>query len=318
MTAKVSDRPQVGSARLPVPPQRTRRRWRDRDHQSLVAWLFILPSFLGFAVFTAVPVAAAAVISFLDWNLFSPPTFAGLENFRRLTGDPTFWGSLVNTVYFTFASVPLTILVSLALAVLVNQGIKRISFFRSMLLLPYATITVAVAFVWVWLYIPKGGLINTVLSWIGVDGPAWLVSETWAMPALIVMSIWKGFGFGMVIFLAGLQAIPEQLYEAAMVDGASPWRRFRSITLPMLSPSLFFVVVTSIIGSFQVFDQALVMTNGGPGTQTTTLVMSIYRAGFENYNEGYAAAQSLVLFLFIVIITAAQFLNQRRLVHYDN
>jgi multiple sugar transport system permease protein len=295
-----------------------RPRWRDRDKESLTAWLFILPSFIGFVIFTAGPVVAAGVISLLDWNLFSPPTFAGLRNFARLGGDPTFWSALGNTVYFTFVSVPVTILVSLALALLLNHGLRRIAVFRSLLLLPYATITVAVAFVWIWLYIPHGGLANTVLGWFGITGPAWLISDGWAMPALIAMSVWKSFGFGMVVFLAGLQAIPQQLYEAARVDGSNAWQRFRSVTLPMLSPAMFFVVVTSIIGSFQVFDQALIMTNGGPGSRTTTLVMYIYRTGFENYDQGYAAAQSLVLFAFIVVITAAQFVLQRRLVHYDN
>ncbi|MGW7686767.1 carbohydrate ABC transporter permease [Kribbella sp. NPDC054772] len=291
-------------------------RWRSRE--ALTAWLFILPSLIGFLIFTAGPVVAAGVISLLNWNLFSAPTWAGLHNFARLGPDPTFWSALGNTAYFTLLSVPLTILVSLALALLLNQGLRRIAVFRSLLLLPYATITVAVAFVWIWLYIPHDGLVNAVLGWFGIDGPAWLISDNWAMPALILMSVWKSFGFGMVVFLAGLQAIPQQLYEAGRVDGTSPWNSFRHITLPMLSPALFFVIVTSVIGSFQVFDQALIMTNGGPGTRTTTLVMYIYRTGFENYDQGYAAAQSLVLFAFIVIITAGQFLFQRRLVHYDN
>lgn len=289
----------------------------SKEKAWLVAWLFLLPSFLGFAIFTVGPVIAAAVISLLDWNLFSPPTFVWFENFGRLTGDPTFWASLRNTAIFTFTSVPLSILVSLLLALLLNRGVRWITGFRSLLLLPYATITVAVSFVWMWLYIPTDGLVNRVLGLVGIDGPAWLVSDVWAMPALVFMSVWKSFGFAMVILLAGMQGIPETLYEAARVDGASAWQRFRSITLPMLSPAMFFVVVTSIIGSFQVFDQALIMTNGGPGTSTTTLVMYIYRTGFENYNQGYAAAQSLVLFAFIALITAAQFLTQRRLVHYD-
>ncbi|MFI5707469.1 carbohydrate ABC transporter permease [Kribbella sp. NPDC051620] len=298
------------------PPTGPTPRWRNKE--TLAAWLFILPSLIGFLIFTAGPVVAAGVISLLNWNLFSSPTFAGLKNFSRLGPDPTFWSALGNTAYFTLVSVPLTILVSLGLALLLNQGLRRIAVFRSLLLLPYATITVAVAFVWIWLYIPHGGLVNTVLGWFGIDGPAWLISDNWAMPALIAMSVWKSFGFGMVVFLAGLQAIPQQLYEAAKVDGSSTWQSFRSVTLPMLSPALFFVVVTSIIGSFQVFDQALIMTNGGPGSRTTTLVMYIYRTGFENYDQGYAAAQSLVLFGFIVVITAAQFVLQRRLVHYDN
>ncbi|GAA0956522.1 sugar ABC transporter permease [Kribbella koreensis] len=307
-------------ARLPSKPKPSPTgptpRWRNKE--TLAAWLFILPSLIGFLIFTAGPVVAAGVISLLNWNLFSSPTWAGLKNFTRLGPDPTFWSALGNTAYFTLVSVPLTILVSLGLALLLNQGLRRIAVFRSLLLLPYATITVAVAFVWIWLYIPHGGLVNTVLGWFGIDGPAWLISDHWAMPALIAMSVWKSFGFGMVVFLAGLQAIPQQLYEAARVDGSSAWQSFRSVTLPMLSPALFFVIVTSIIGSFQVFDQALIMTNGGPGSRTTTLVMYIYRTGFENYDQGYAAAQSLVLFGFIVVITAAQFVLQRRLVHYDN
>lgn len=288
-----------------------------KERTWLTAWLFLLPSFLGFVIFQAGPVLAAVVISLLNWNLFSDPTGAGLTNFVWLGSDPTFWASLVNTGYFTFVSVPLTILVSLGMALLLNAGLRRIAVVRSLLLLPYATITVAVAFVWIWLYIPTGGFINSLLALVGITGPSWLVSDVWAMPALIIMSVWKGFGFGMVIFLAGLQAIPAQLYEAGEVDGASSWQRFRNITLPMLSPSLFFVVVTSVISSFQVFDQALIMTNGGPGTHTTTLVMYIYRTGFENYTQGYAAAQSLVLFAFILVITGIQFLAQRRLVHYD-
>ena len=303
----------VGVSRGSPEPRRPK-----RDRESLVAWLFLSPSLIGFVIFTAGPVVAAAVISLLDWNLFSPPTFAGLDNFARLGSDSTFWTSLGNTAYFTFASVPLTIVVSLALALLLNQGVKRIAVFRSLLLLPYATITVAVAFVWIWLYIPTGGLVNAFLGLFGVDGPSWLISDGWAMPALILMSVWKGFGFGMVVFLAGLQAIPQQLYEAAKIDGSSSRQSFWHITIPMLSPSFFFVTVTSIISSFQVFDQAYVMTNGGPGTSTTTLVMNIYRTGFENYDEGYASAQSLVLFVFIAVITGVQFVLQRRLVHYDN
>ncbi|ONI69069.1 sugar ABC transporter permease [Kribbella sp. ALI-6-A] len=301
-----------------APHQRPAGARKSRNREALTAWLFILPSLIGFLIFTAGPVLAAGVISLLNWNLFSSPTWAGLKNFARLGPDPTFWSALGNTAYFTFVSVPVTILVSLALALLLNEGVRRIAVFRSLLLLPYATITVAVAFVWIWLYIPHDGLVNAVLGLVGIDGPAWLISDGWAMPALIAMSVWKSFGFGMVVFLAGLQAIPQQLYEAAKVDGSNAVQTFRNVTLPMLSPALFFVVVTSIIGSFQVFDQALIMTNGGPGSRTTTLVMYIYRTGFENYDQGYAAAQSLVLFGFIVVITAAQFLLQRRLVHYDN
>lgn len=205
----MSERTDTVSATSPDTSRRPS--WRDREHPALAAWLFLLPSFAGFAIFTAVPVVAAAVISFLDWNLFSPPSWAGLNNFIELGSDPTFWAALGNTAVFTFTSVPLTILVSFVLALMVNQGFKRIAVVRSLLLLPYATITVAVAFVWIWLYIPTGGLINRVIGLFGIDGPAWLVSDVWAMPALVLMSVWKSFGFGMVIFLAGLQAIPQHL-----------------------------------------------------------------------------------------------------------
>jgi multiple sugar transport system permease protein len=316
MATTTTTAPAPTTAAPPRPPSKPTPRWRSRE--TVTAWLFLLPSLIGFLIFTAGPVVAAGVISLLDWNLFSPPRWAGLNNFARLGPDPTFWSALGNTAYFTFVSVPLTIVVSLALALLLNQGLRRVAVFRSLLLLPYATITVAVAFVWIWLYIPHDGLVNAVLGVFGINGPEWLISDNWAMPALILMSVWKSFGFGMVVFLAGLQAIPQQLYEAARVDGTSSWQSFRNVTLPMLSPALFFVIVTSVIGSFQVFDQALIMTNGGPGTRTTTLVMYIYRTGFENYDQGYAAAQSLVLFAFIVLITTTQFLFQRRLVHYDN
>lgn len=316
MATTTTTAPAPTTAAPPRPPSKPTPRWRSRE--TMTAWLFLLPSLIGFLIFTAGPVVAAGVISLLDWNLFSPPRWAGLNNFARLGPDPTFWSALGNTAYFTFVSVPLTIVVSLALALLLNQGLRRVAVFRSLLLLPYATITVAVAFVWIWLYIPHDGLVNAVLGVFGINGPEWLISDNWAMPALILMSVWKSFGFGMVVFLAGLQAIPQQLYEAARVDGTSSWQSFRNVTLPMLSPALFFVIVTSVIGSFQVFDQALIMTNGGPGTRTTTLVMYIYRTGFENYDQGYAAAQSLVLFAFIVLITTTQFLFQRRLVHYDN
>lgn len=313
----------VSTARAPASPaqptpHRSRvQRWRAREHQTLSAWLFLLPSFVGFLVFIAIPVVAAFAIAFLRWNLFSGPRWAGLTNFSLLLDDPAFQDALWNTVYFTVVSVPLTVVVGLGIALLVNQSFRGVVVFRSLLLMPYVTVTVAIGFVWTWLYIPQGGMLNTILGLFGIPGPQWLTDSAWAMPALILMSVWKNFGFGMVIFLAGLQAIPAELYEAATADGASAWRKLRSVTLPMLSPSTFFVCVTSIITSFQVFDQALVMTNGGPGTSTTTLVMYIYRTGFQNFNEGYASVQALVLFLIVLLATIGQFVYQRRWVHYD-
>jgi multiple sugar transport system permease protein len=292
--------------------------WRRRDHEGLAAGLFLLPNLIGFLIFTAVPVGAAFILAFYDYDLLLGATWAGLENFRELfTIDRVFRAALFNTVYFTAVSVPLSVVLGLATAVLVNQALRGVVIFRSIFLLPYVTVTVALSLVWKWLYLPDIGLIDSVLGVVGIDGPAWLTSQTWAMPALILMSVWKGFGYNMVIFLAGLQGIPDHLYDAAKVDGATAWRRFLNVTLPLLSPTTFFVVVISVISSFQVFDQALIMTNGGPGTATTTLVLYIYQKGFQSFDMGYAAAVALVLFAVIFVFTVIQFLFQRRWVTYD-
>src|SRR5918997_3343355 len=292
--------------------------WRRREHEGLVAFLFLLPSLVGFLVFTAIPVGAAIALAFYDYDLLLGASFAGLENFRELfTTDEVFRDAFFNTVYFTAVSVPLSVVLGLVTAMLVNQALRGVVIFRSIFLLPYVTVTVALSLVWKWLYLPDIGLINSVLGAIGIDGPAWLTSQTWAMPALILMSVWKGFGYNMVIFLAGLQGIPDHLYDAAKVDGATAWRRFLNVTLPLLSPTTFFVVVISVISSFQVFDQALIMTNGGPGTATTTLVLYIYQVGFQSFEMGYAAAVALVLFAAIFIFTVVQFMFQRRWGTYE-
>ncbi|MGH3146183.1 MAG: carbohydrate ABC transporter permease [Rubrobacter sp.] len=292
--------------------------WRKREHEGLAAGLFLLPNLIGFLIFTAIPVAAAFVLAFYDYDLLLGASWAGLENFREMfTNDPVFRAAFVNTVYFTAVSVPLSVVLGLATALLVNQALRGIVVFRSIFLLPYVTVTVALSLVWKWIYLPDIGLINSALGVVGIEGPSWLTSETWAMPALILMSVWKGFGYNMVIFLAGLQGIPEHLYDAAKVDGATAWRRFLNVTLPLLSPTTFFVVVISVISSFQVFDQALIMTNGGPGTSTTTLVLYIYQKGFQSFEMGYAAAVALVLFAAIFVFTVIQFLLQRRWVSYE-
>ena len=292
--------------------------WKNREHEGLAAGLFLLPNLIGFLIFTAIPVGAAFVLAFYDYDLLLGASWAGLENFREMfTVDRVFRAALFNTVYFTAVSVPLSVVLGLATAILVNQALRGVVIFRSIFLLPYVTVTVALSLVWKWLYLPDIGLINSVLGAVGIDGPAWLTSQTWAMPALILMSVWKGFGYNMVIFLAGLQSIPDHLYDAAKVDGATAWRRFLNVTLPLLSPTTFFVVVISVISSFQVFDQALIMTNGGPGTATTTLVLYIYQKGFQSFDMGYAAAVALVLFAVIFVFTVVQFLFQRRWVTYD-
>jgi multiple sugar transport system permease protein len=298
-------------------PLKAIKEWRRREHEGFAAFLFLLPSLVGFLVFTAIPVGAAFVLAFYDYDLLLGASFAGLENFKRLLSDDVFISSFLNTLYFVGATVPLTVVLGLAAAMLANQALRGVVIFRSVFLLPYVMVTVAVALVWKWIFLPDAGLLNTSLGLFGIKGPAWLTSQTWAMPALIIMSVWKFFGYNMVLFLAGLQNIPEHLYEAAKIDGANRWRRFISITLPMLSPVTFFVVVISVINSFQVFDQALVMTNGGPGHATTTLVLYIYQQGFQSFDMGYASAIALVLFASVFVFTAVQFWYQRRWVHYE-
>lgn len=296
----------------------TRPGWWQRDHETLAAYLFLAPNALGFLIFSALPVLAALVLAFYDWDLLLGNKFIGLENFRQLLfKDENFRIAFINTLYFVAASVPLSAGLGLAVALLCNQALRGITIYRAIFLLPYVTITVAVALVWRWLYNPNLGLFNHLLGLVGIDGPSWLVSTRWAMPAIIFLSVWKSFGYNMVLFLAGLQSIPTQLYEAATIDGANAWQRFRYITLPMLSPTTFFVVIISIIGSFQVFDQALVMTGGGPGVATTTLVLFIYQAGFQGFRMGYAAAAAWLLFLVIMAFTIIQFRAQRRWVTYE-
>jgi multiple sugar transport system permease protein len=294
------------------------RAWWRRDHETLAAYAFLAPNIFGFLAFTAIPVVAALVISFYDYDLLLGAEWIGLENFRELLfEDDVFRDALFNTFYFAGATVTLSVILGLAVALLVNQSLRFIVAFRSIFLLPYVTLTVAVALVWKWLYLPDVGLVNNALGVFGIDGPAWLTSERWAMPALILFTVWKTFGYNMVLFLAGLQNVPEHLYDAAKVDGANAWQRFLGVTLPMLSPTTFFVVVISIIGSFQVFDQALVMTEGGPGTATTPLVMYIYQEGFRSFHMGYAAALAWVLFALVFVFTVLQFWYQRRWVSHD-
>jgi multiple sugar transport system permease protein len=292
--------------------------WLRRDHETLAAYLFLTPNVIGFLIFSALPVLAALVLAFYDWDLLLGSRFVGLDNFRQLLlKDDRFRASFLNTLYFVAVSVPLSAGLGLGVALLCNQALRGITFFRAVFLLPYVTITVAVALVWRWLYHPDVGLFNHLLSFVGIDGPSWLVSPRWAMPAIIFLTVWKSFGYNMVLFLAGLQGIPEPLYEAATIDGANAWQRFRHITLPMLSPTTFFVVIISIIGSFQVFDQALVMTGGGPGVATTTLVLFIYQVGFQSFQMGYAAAAAWLLFIVVMIFTLIQFRAQRRWVTYE-
>ena len=278
--------------------------------------VFLLPSLLPLLAFTVGPMVASIGISGLEWNLISEARFVGLDNYRALADDPVFRASLWHTIQYLAGYLPLVFVGGLSLALLLNRGLKGVALFRSIYFLPVVTSWVVVALVWRWLLSPTGGIVNTALAAIGIDGPGWWTDPSWAMPSVILASAWKDLGFVMVIFLAGLQAIPGEVEEAARVDGASVWQRFRNVTLPLLSPSSFFVVIISLINGFQVFDQVFVMTGGGPAGATTVVVEQVYTNAFRYGQMGYAAAMSWVLFAIILAVTLFQFRMQRRWVTY--
>jgi multiple sugar transport system permease protein len=286
--------------------------------EALVAWLFLLPSLVLFGVFTAWPVVSAFLISFQHWDLFNPPKFALFDNYIALWNDPIFRKVLGNTGYYVAAAVPLQMLCGLLCALGLNRGVPGQAALRVIYFLPVVTSTVAAGLVWAWLFNSNFGLINMGLSLAGAtDLPKWLVSSRWAMPAVITVSVWQSLGYSMVLFLAGLQNIRQEVYEAAALDGATGWKRLVYITLPLLSPMTFFVLIISIIGSFQVFELVFVMTKAGPANATNTLVYYIYQNGFMFYQMGYASAAAMVLFLLVLIATLVQYRLQDRWVHYD-
>lgn len=289
---------------------------RLRRRNTLIGWSFILPNFAGFALLTLVPVVVLFYMSLTDWNIFGTSSFIGLENFQRLFGDGSFRLSLVNTIYYTAMHVPLTIIVSLGLALLLNNRLRGVAFFRTAAFFPYITSIVAIALVWNLLFSPDFGPINEGLRFLGIsEPPGWLTSPAWAMPAVVIISTWRDMGYYMVLFLAGLQTVPRELHEAARVDGANALQRFVNVTLPCLRPTMFFVTVMLTINSLKVFDLILVLTEGGPGQSTTVLSQFIYRKGFEENSFGYASAASVVLFALCLVVTIIQYVwNKKRTV----
>lgn len=283
----------------------------------MIGYAFLLPNLLGFIIFTLLPVLAALLLCFVEWDSSNPIKFVGIKNFIKIFKDETFRISLWNTFYYTAANVPLTIAFSLMLAMLLNKGLKGVKFFRAIFFFPYISSLVAVAVVWNMLFHPSMGPINLFLKGIGImNPPGWTSSTQWAMPAVIIVSIWRQLGYYMVIFLAGLQGIPGELYEAATVDGANGWRKFWNITVPMLTPTTFFISIMLMIGSFKVFDQVFIMTQGGPGRATNVLVYHIYNQAFLNFEFGYASALAMVLFLIVITITIIQFKIEEKWVNY--
>lgn len=277
-----------------------------RRREAIAGYLFILPNAGGFLIFTIIPVVVAFLLTFTKWNLVDSPSFAGVSNYDQAIHDPLFWQTARNTLYYTVGAVPIAIVIAFFIALLLNRAIRGITIIRTMVFLPYVTLTAAIAIVWTWIYSSDGGLFNYVLSLVGINGPDWLGSTTWSMPAVIIMSDWQGIGYPTLIFLAALQAIPQEYYDAAKADGANWWQRTRYLVIPMVSPATFFVLITSFIGAMQSFDQFYIMTKGGPAYSTTTIVYYIYQNAFGWLSMGYAATLAFLLFLIIFVITLVQ------------
>lgn len=294
-----------------------RRTVAGRLRRNLPGYLFIAPWLIGFFVFTLGPFVASLVLSFTDWRVLSPPRVVGLENYRAiLTEDRLFRITLGNTAYYALFHVLGVNLISLALALLLNQKLRGFQLFRTLFYLPTVTSGVATALVFSLMFNGNTGLVNAFLSVFGIRGPNWLFSETWTMPALIIISLWD-VGTPMIIYLAALQNVPVGLIEAALIDGAGRWQRFRSVVLPLITPAIFFNVIVGIIGSFKVFTLAKVITDGGPSNHTLFYVLYLYRQAFESLRMGYAAALGWILFLIIFAFSAAQLLVSRRWVYYE-
>ncbi len=281
------------------------------------AWWFLAPALLVIGAFFLLPVLGSLVLSLTDFDIYAVASygntrFVGLGNYLRLLRDPLFWTALENTFYFVLVGGPLSVAVSLGAALLVNARLVRFKgLFRTIYFAPVVTTLVAVAVVWRYLYHPRFGLLNYGLGFLGVGPVDWLGDPDWAMPAIILLAVWKNFGYNMIIFVAGLQAVPGDLYEAAKLDGAGPWQQFRHITLPMLAPTFLFVGVITMIGYFQLFAEPYVMTQGGPLHSTLSVVLMMYEQGFRWWQMGYAAAIAFVLFLIILAGTAVQMKLQR-------
>ncbi|MET4783586.1 sugar ABC transporter permease [Glaciihabitans sp. UYNi722] len=314
-TALVDKDPQVMTS-APIRVSRPVRSSRAKSRYAFTVLAFLLPSAIPLLLFVLGPMVAAAWVSLHKWNLLAPMQWVGLGNYAKLLSDPITGDVFLHTVYYIAGYLPLVYFGGLALALALNTALKGRSLLRGIYFLPVVTSWIVVALVWRWLLSPSNGIINTALAAVGIQGPGWWTDPHWAMPAIIFASSWKDLGFVMVILLAGLQAIPTDLYDAAKVDGAGWWRRLFSVTLPLLSPSTFFVIVISLINGFQVFDQVYAMTGGGPNGASEVVVQQIYDLTFRYGRAGEASALSWMLFAVVLAVTVIQIRGQRRWVTY--
>jgi multiple sugar transport system permease protein len=314
-----SARPAVPQSGSPAPARARRGISPLRRRHIAEGYLYLTPWLIGYVVFTAGPVVASLGLSFTSYNLISPPTFVGLSNYADAFGkDPQFWTALLRTFQYAVASVPLGIVGSLALALLLNVRVRGTSFFRTLFFMPSLVPIVASAVLWAWLLQPEWGLVNlAIFAVTGQHGPGWFQAPEWAMTGLISLALWTSIGgTRMIIFLAGLQGVPQELYDAASIDGASRWQRFRNVTLPMITPTLFFNLVLGVINALQVFTVVFVVTGGGPAYATWVYALHIYKQAFSYFSMGYASALAWVFLLIILALTWIQFRISRRWVYY--
>jgi multiple sugar transport system permease protein len=281
-------------------------RWYEKRSIKIIPYLFIAPNILLFFTFMIIPILFTFYISFYEWGLFGKPNLTWFDNYARMFQDKVFWTSLWNTVYYTAGTVPFSAAFGLIGALLLNQKVPLRGLFRTIFFAPVVVSLVAAGLIWSWMFNPNYGLFNEILSWFGLQGVDWLSSSTWAMPAIILTTLWVRIGYCLVIYLAGLQAVPESLYEAADMDGANGWQKFWRITLPMLKPTTTFILVMEVIHGFMVFDLIFTMTNGGPGYSTTVIVQYIYQKAFTEGEMGYASAIGTFFFFIVMLLTMLQ------------
>jgi multiple sugar transport system permease protein len=289
-----------------------------RGREAITFYLFITPWIVGFLLFTIGPIVASMVLSFTDYDIMLAPSFIGLDNYTEIFGDPLFYTGLYNTIYIVVFSVPLGMIAAFGLAMLLNQKVGLMPVYRTAYFIPSIVPAVASAALWLYLLQPQWGLVNGFLESVGIPGPGWLSSEVWSKPAIILILVW-GTGGTMIIYLAGLQDIPVSLYEAAEIDGANDWAKFWHVTLPLMTPVIFFTLILGVIGTFQIFSQIFVLTDGMGGPQNSTLVyvMYLYRNAFNFFRMGYASALAWILFILILVLTWVQFKWASRWVYYE-
>ncbi|MDQ0201317.1 carbohydrate ABC transporter permease [Neobacillus ginsengisoli] len=302
----------------PIPFVKKKNKWLNASRkEGITFYLLISPWLLGFLFFILGPMVSSLYISFTNWDLLTNAKWIGLENYiKAFTGDDLFWQSLKVTMIYSLFSVPLGLIVSLGVAMLLNQAVRGMRIFRTIYYLPAVVSGVSVMVLWMYIFNPQIGLLNTFLGYLGINGPGWIFDPKWAMVSIIIMGLW-GAGGGIIVWLAGLNGIPDYLYEAADLDGASKFQKFRHITIPMLTPTIFFNLITGIIGALQTFGQAYVMTKGGPMNSTLFFNYYLFRKAFEEFDMGYASALAWILFIIIFIFTLLVFKSSSFWVHYE-